>query len=117
MALLQLSQPSTAPTMPVITPSDESWAYQDGNTVLVAGWGRTNLNSTATSHLNWLDLAIQNDTYCYRQFTGHVELRPGVDVLRIRSGDDRLGVQRRQRRAGRLAISVRLATRSSASSR
>ena len=28
MALLQLSQPSTAPTMPVIAPSDESWAYQ-----------------------------------------------------------------------------------------
>jgi hypothetical protein len=69
MALLQLSQPSTAPTMPVITPSDESWAYANGNTVLVAGWGRTNLDSTATSHLNWLDLAIQKDNYCYRQFT------------------------------------------------
>ena len=77
MALLQLSQPSTAPTMPVITPSDESWAYQNGNTVLVAGWGRTNLNSTATSHLNWLDLAIQNDNYCYRQFTDTSRYDPG----------------------------------------
>ena len=39
MALLQLSQPSTAPTMPVITPSDEGWAYRYGNTVSLLGGG------------------------------------------------------------------------------
>ena len=107
MALLQLSQPSTAPTMPVIAPSDESWAYQDGNTVLVAGWGRTNLNSTATSQLNWLDLAIQRRQLLLPAVHRHLEVRPRLDVLRVRSGDDRLGLQRGQRRAGRLEIAVR----------
>ena len=78
MALLQLAQPSTAPTIPVISPSDSSWAYDSGNTVIVAGWGRTNVNAPATSQLNWLDLAIQDDSYCYRQFTDEVKYESGT---------------------------------------
>ncbi|MDX6562178.1 MAG: hypothetical protein QOD65_1992 [Gaiellales bacterium] len=76
MALLQLAQPSRAPTMPVISPSDESWAYQSSNSVIVAGWGRTSPSSSAASQLNWLDLAIQSDSYCYRQFTGTTRYDP-----------------------------------------
>ena len=77
IALLQLAQPSTAPTMPVITPSDAGWAYRSGNTVVVAGWGRTSLSAPATSQLNWLDLAIQDESYCFRQFTGEATYESG----------------------------------------
>ena len=37
----------------------------------------------------------------------HLEVRPGIDVLCVRPGDDRLGLQRGQRRAGRLDIAIR----------
>lgn len=68
VALLQLAQPSTAPTVPIATASDASWAYQPDNSAIVAGWGRTSLTGALSSQLNWLDLSVQNDSYCDRQF-------------------------------------------------
>ena len=69
IALLQLSQPSTALTMPIAGASDASWAYALGASTIIAGWGRTAQSGPPSSQLNWVDLNVQNDSFCTRQFS------------------------------------------------
>ena len=68
VALLQLSQPSTAPAIPIASDGEANAAYARGTPVIVAGWGRTSASSPPSSLLNWLALSVQSDTYCLRQF-------------------------------------------------
>jgi hypothetical protein len=68
VALLQLAQPSSASTIPIASASDASWAYQPDTSTVVAGWGRTGPSSSLSSQLNWLDLNVQKDNFCWRQF-------------------------------------------------
>jgi trypsin len=70
VALLQLSQPSTAPTMAIASPGDNTWAYQPDTPIIVAGWGRTSLSLPLPSDLHWAGLSVQRDNYCDRQFDG-----------------------------------------------
>ena len=68
VALLQLSQPSSALTMPIAPQSDESVVNQPGTPIIVAGWGLTNQAGPLPDQLHWVDLSIQNDRYCGQQF-------------------------------------------------
>ena len=68
VALLQLSQPSSAPTMPIAPQSDETFVNQPGTTIIVAGWGLTNQTGPLPTQLHWVDLSIQSDKYCGQQF-------------------------------------------------
>jgi hypothetical protein len=68
VALLQLTQPSTAATLPIASASDAGWAYQLDSTIIVAGWGWTNPTPTASPQINWTDLSVQNEHYCARQY-------------------------------------------------
>jgi hypothetical protein len=69
IALLQLAQPSTAQPIPVASSSEASWAYQSGNAIILAGWGRTNEFEPAPTQLNWAKLSIQSEAYCSREFS------------------------------------------------
>jgi hypothetical protein len=68
VALLQLSQPSSALTMPIAPQSDETVVNQPGTTIVVAGWGLTNQTGPLPTQLHWVDLSIQSDKYCAQQF-------------------------------------------------
>jgi hypothetical protein len=70
VALLQLSQPSTAPTLPLAGADDAGWVYRTGAPVVVAGWGRTAASGTGASDLNWLGMSVQEDSFCHRSFSG-----------------------------------------------
>ncbi len=77
VALLQLSQPSTAPTLPVATADDASWVYRAGAPMIVAGWGRTVPWGSAAADLNWVGMSVQEDGFCRRSFNG---ASPGYDA-------------------------------------
>ncbi|MDX6536782.1 MAG: hypothetical protein QOD37_1123 [Gaiellales bacterium] len=70
VALLQLSQPSTAPTLPVATADEASWVYRTGAPLVVAGWGRTVATGPGANDLNWVGMSVQEDGFCRRSFNG-----------------------------------------------
>ena len=70
VALLQLAQPSTAAVLPDRHRRIDAQLGLPGRDtpIVVAGWGWTSATAAAaSSHLNWIDLSVQDDHYCARQ--------------------------------------------------
>jgi hypothetical protein len=69
MALLELAQPSAAEMMP-LAPAADTWPYQPGESIIVAGWGQTSATSDVTpAQLQWTNLTVQRNGYCALHFT------------------------------------------------
>jgi trypsin len=62
-ALLVLSTPTTAPTIPLASSADES-LYDGGTGAVIAGWGETYDGGAPVEYLQWAPTVVQNPGYC-----------------------------------------------------
>jgi secreted trypsin-like serine protease len=67
-ALLVLSTPTTAPTVPIATTGDQ-YLYNGGAPALVAGWGTTYAGGPAVTMLQWAPTKVQAASYCGAVYT------------------------------------------------
>jgi len=64
-ALLQLETRTTAPALPLATPSTDAGLYAAGTAAEVAGWGRTaGRNTLLPVGLQWTTTAVQSTPWC-----------------------------------------------------
>lgn len=75
-ALLVLSTPTTAPTIPLASSADES-LYDGGTGAVIAGWGETYDGGPPVEYLQWAQTVVQNPGYCSQfnpDFDSHSQL-------------------------------------------
>ncbi len=64
LALLRLADPSTSPTLPIISPGQEA-AWAPGTNATLFGWGNTSVSgSTYPSQLQMASVPLQSDSVC-----------------------------------------------------
>jgi trypsin len=62
-ALLVLSTPTTAPTIPLASSADD-FLYDGGTGAVIAGWGDTYDGGPPVEYLQWAQTVVQNPGYC-----------------------------------------------------